>query len=133
LYTKQHLPGIGASLGLDRLLAAMETLKMIAPMRTPAPVLIIYFDRDRLNDYLKLAGLVRAAGIGAELYPEPKKIGMQLKYADSRGFQVALVAGSNELEAGTCQVKDLRNQTSVEVAWKAEPSNLVGAIRQLLQ
>lgn len=132
LYTKQHLPGIGASLGLDRLLAAMETLNMIAPMRTPAPVLIVYFDRDRLDDYLKLASLVRSAGIGAELYPEPKKIGMQLKYADSRGFQVALVAGSNELEAGTCQVKDLRNQTSVEVAWKADPSNLVGAIRQLL-
>ena len=27
LYTKQHLPGIGASLGLDRLLAAMESLE----------------------------------------------------------------------------------------------------------
>ena len=29
VYTKQELPGIGASLGLDRLLAAMEELEMI--------------------------------------------------------------------------------------------------------
>ena len=32
LFTKQELPGIGASLGLDRLLAAMEELKLIAPL-----------------------------------------------------------------------------------------------------
>jgi histidyl-tRNA synthetase len=118
LFTKQHLPGIGASLGLDRLLAAMETLGKLAPVRTTAPVLIAYFDRDRLDDYLQLAKQVRAAGIGAELYPEPKKLGAQLKYADSRGFQVALVAGSQELDAGTCQVKDLSNQSSAEVAWR---------------
>ena len=38
LYTKQHLPGIGASLGLDRLLAALEQLKRIEPIRAAAPV-----------------------------------------------------------------------------------------------
>ena len=36
LYTKQELPGIGASLGLDRLLAAMEELGMIDKVATPA-------------------------------------------------------------------------------------------------
>jgi histidyl-tRNA synthetase len=132
LFTKQHLPGIGASLGLDRLLAAMETLGKLAPVRTTAPVLIAYFDRDRLDDYLQLAKQVRAAGIGAELYPEPKKLGAQLKYADSRGFQVALVAGSQELDAGTCQVKDLSNQSSAEVAWRSDPSELVAAIQRVL-
>ena len=29
LYTKQHLPGVGASLGLDRLMAAMEELGLL--------------------------------------------------------------------------------------------------------
>lgn len=128
LYTKQHLPGIGASLGLDRLLAAMETLGMIAPVRTPAPVLIVYFDAERLHDYLQLAAVVRSAGVGAELYPEPKKIGAQLKYADQRGFQIALVAGGNELAAGTVQVKDLANKTSIEVAWRENPQSLIDAI-----
>ena len=40
LYTKQALPGVGASLGLDRLLAAMEELDLLPKAATPAPVLV---------------------------------------------------------------------------------------------
>jgi len=133
LYTKQHLPGIGASLGLDRLLTAMETLQMIEPVRTPAPVLVVYFDRERLDDYMQLAQIIRAAGIGAELYPEPRKVAAQLKYADQRGFRLAIIAGSNELDAGTCQVKDLAAKTSTEVAWREQPQVLVEFLQQALR
>ncbi|MCL4192549.1 MAG: histidine--tRNA ligase [Thermoguttaceae bacterium] len=111
LYTKEQLPGIGASLGLDRLLAAMEELGMVEKIATPAAVFIPYFDRNRLHDYLQLAAALRAAGIGVELYPEPRKLAAQLKYADRRGFRVALIAGENEFQSGRCQLKDLaRNQ-----------------------
>ncbi len=130
VYTKQHLPGIGASLGLDRLLAAMETLNMLTPVRTPAPVLITYFDKERLHDYLVLANTIRKQGIGVELYPEPKKLAVQLKYADQRGFRVALIAGTQELAAGTCQVKDLARKTSQEVS--SQGDELLSAIRAVL-
>jgi histidyl-tRNA synthetase len=133
LYTKQHLPGIGASLGLDRLLAAMEKLDMLEPVGTPAPVLVAYFDRERLHDYLKLAQQVRAQGIGVELYPDPKKLAAQLKYADARGFRVALIAGSQELDSDTCQVKDLTRKTSQEVSVSDGGSDLVTAIRAILE
>ena len=132
LYSKQHLPGIGASLGLDRLLAAMETLHMIEPVRTPAPVLVVFFDRERLDDYLRLAQTIRAAGIGTELYPEPRKLAAQLKYADQRGFRVALIAGSQEWEAGTCQVKDLGTKVSTEIAWRDDPQRLIAHLKQLI-
>ncbi len=62
VYSAQPMPGIGASLGLDRLLAAMEELKLIEPVRTPADVLVVYFDEDRLAEYLRLAAAVRTAG-----------------------------------------------------------------------
>ena len=58
LYTSQQLPGIGASLGLDRLLAAMETLGMLDKVATPAPVFVAYFVESRLDDYLRLAAAV---------------------------------------------------------------------------
>lgn len=132
VYTKQHLPGIGASLGLDRLLAAMETLGAIEPIRTPAPIFVAYFDKDRLHDYLSLTRIVRAAGLGTELYPEPRKLAAQLKYADSRGFRVALIAGTQELEAGTCQVKNLSTKHSQEVSYRDDSSSLIEAIRQCL-
>ncbi len=132
LYTKQELPGIGASLGLDRLLAAMEELEMIEKVRTPAPVFIPYFDKDRLHEYLQLATLLRATGIGVEVFPEAKKLGQQLKYADRRGFRIALIAGGNEFESRTCQVKDLANKTQQDVPLADDGAELVAAIRSLL-
>ncbi len=133
LYTKQQLPGIGASLGLDRLLAAMEELGMIESTRTPAPVLVTYFAKDALPQYLELAGKIRARGIGVELYPDPKRIGQQLKYADHRGFRVALIAGEDELAKGTCQVKDLRSGQSQEISITRDYQILIDAIEGLLE
>ena len=133
LYTKQQLPGIGASLGLDRLLAAMEELGMIESIRTPAPVLVTYFAKDALPQYLELAGKIRAHGIGVELYPDPKRIGQQLKYADQRGFRVALIAGEDELAKGTCQIKDLRSGQSQEISITRDYEILIDAIESLLE
>jgi len=132
LYSREPLPGIGASLGLDRLLAAMEELQLIATARTPAPVLIPYFDRDRLSDYLRIASLVRAAGIGVELYPEAKRLGAQLKYADRQGFRIALIAGDKELNADTCQVKDLQTGASVTVSLAHAGGELICEIERIV-
>ncbi len=132
LYTKQDLPGIGASLGLDRLLAAMEELGMIGQVRTPADVLVVFFDARHLNDYLRLAGQLRRAGLGVEVFPEAKKIGQQLKYADQRGFRVALIAGSREFQAGECQVKDLRTAHSETCPLADGAQAAVATIRRIL-
>lgn len=132
LYTKQDLPGIGASLGLDRLLAAMEELGMIDKVRTPAEVLVAFFDRDRLDDYLRLACQVRAAGVGVEVYPDPKKLKQQLRYADQRGFRIALIAGTREFEANTCQVKNLQTGESDECSLADDAKAVVEAIQKIL-
>ncbi len=128
MFTNQQLPGIGASLGLDRLLAAMEELGMIDKVATPCPVLLTQFDAKFLPQYLKLAAELRAAGIGVELYPEAKKLGQQLKYADKRGFRVALVAGEDEFAAGTVQVKDLGSGETVQ----AKGAEVVAAVKRVL-
>jgi histidyl-tRNA synthetase len=133
LFTSQELPGIGASLGLDRLLAAMEELGMVEKTATPAPVFIPYFEKDRLHDYLRLAAAMRAAGIGVEVFPEAKKLGQQLKYADRRGFHVALIAGGNEFQAGVCQVKDLLTGTKQDVPLEADAASIVAAVKGILE
>ena len=125
LYTKEKLPGVGASLGLDRLLATLEKLELVEKVSTPAPVFIPYFDANRLHDYLRLAAAIRAAGVGVEVYPEPKKLGQQLKYADRRGFRLAAIAGETELASGTCQIKDLATAQSTTVAWNDVPAAIV--------
>jgi len=132
LFTHQELPGIGASLGLDRLLAAMEELGMVEKVSTPAQVFIPFFEKSRLHEYFQLATQVRAAGIGVEVFPEPKKLGQQLKYADRRGFRIALIIGDQEFADRTCQVKNLVTGSSEEISLEPDTDNLVSALRQLL-
>ncbi|HEX6962784.1 MAG TPA: histidine--tRNA ligase, partial [Lacipirellula sp.] len=133
LYTNQKLPGVGASLGLDRLLAALEQLGRLETAKTPAPVFIAMFDGKRRNDYLKLAAQLRAAGLGVEVYPEAKKLGKQLQYADRQGFRAAIIIGDAEFTAGQCQVKDLQAANSVTVPYDGgDPDAVVAEVRRLL-
>ncbi|MCA9040640.1 MAG: histidine--tRNA ligase [Planctomycetaceae bacterium] len=110
LFTKQELPGVGASLGLDRLLAAMIDMKRIELRESPADVLITVMDNDRLADYYRLGQELRDKGISNEVYPENKQFKKQMKYADRKGFRFAIIAGSEEFEQGIWQLKDLKTQ-----------------------
>jgi histidyl-tRNA synthetase len=116
LYTKQALPGVGASLGLDRLVAALEELHLLKKSAAPAPVLLVQFSAERLGDYQRMARALRAEGIGVEVYPEAKKVGQQLQYAERRGFRVALIAGPDEFAQGVWKIKDLSRREEVAVA-----------------
>jgi histidyl-tRNA synthetase len=115
LYTKQVLPGVGASLGLDRLLAAMEELKLLAVTGTAAAVLITQFEAAKVGEYQRMARQLRAHGIGVEVFPDAKKLGQQLAYGDKRGFRIALIAGPDEFAKGVWQIKDLRTQAKRDV------------------
>jgi len=118
-YTKQVLPGVGASLGLDRLIAAMEEMKhpLLTGQTTPAEVLVVNFDSSRLGDYSRLARSLRSAGVNVEVYPEAtKKIGAQFAYAEKRGFKLAVIAGPAEFEQGVWKVKDLGKREEVTLA-----------------
>jgi histidyl-tRNA synthetase len=118
LYTKQQLPGIGASLGLDRLLAAMQQLDLIPATKTTADVLIVQFDQGHLNEYLSLAADLRQRGIAVEVYPEAKKLNTQFKYADRRGSRAVIIAGADEFSEGVVQIKWLADgsQTKLPLA-----------------
>ncbi len=129
LYTKQPLPGVGASLGIDRLLAGLEELGRVATVETPADLFLAYFEADRLTDYLRIAAALRRAGVAVEFFPEPKKLGQQLKLAAKRGFPAALVIGGDEFAAGTAQLKDMAAQTSTTIEWHGDVDVLVDAVR----
>lgn len=132
LYTRQELPGIGASLGLDRLLAAMQELELLQAVRTPAEVFIPYFEGQQLNFYLRLASWLRAAGLKIVLYPEAKRLGQQLKYADQHGFQLAVIAGETEIADNQCQLKDLSSGASQEISLENQAAELIAQIKQRL-
>jgi histidyl-tRNA synthetase len=85
---------------------------------TPAEVLVVQFDASRLGDYQRIARELRNAGVCVEVYPDAKKVGQQLAYAEKRGFKLAVIAGATEFEQGVWKVKDLakREETTVPEA-----------------
>jgi histidyl-tRNA synthetase len=129
LYTKQALPGVGASLGIDRLLAGLDELGKLSAVETPAEVFLVFFDEAHLADYLRVASALRAAGMAVEFFPEAKRVGQQLKVAAKKGFPAALVIGSDEFAAGTAQFKNLATQQSMTIDWHGDLHVLVDAVR----
>jgi histidyl-tRNA synthetase len=92
-------------------------------------VFLAHFDAAHLADYLRIAAALREAGIAVEFFPEPKKLGQQLKLADKRGFPLALVIGGDEFAAGTAQLKAMAAQSSTTIAWGGNVASLVAAVR----
>lgn len=132
LFSKQQLPGVGASLGLDRLLTAMETLGMLEPRASTADVLVVQFESSRLADYFRLAGQLRRSGIPTEVFPEPKKLGQQFKYADRRGHHAVVIAGSDEFERGEVQIKWMADGKQVNVPYAGDATAIVEVLQSRL-
>jgi histidyl-tRNA synthetase len=114
LYTRQHLPGVGASIGLDRLMAAMEELGLAGRSPSRPSVLVLFLEDSLVGAYHEIAQGLRAAGISAEVYPEKKKLAQQFAYAEKKGIPLAVVCGEQEASAGTVTLKHLTSRESYE-------------------
>ncbi len=105
LYTNQILPGVGASIGLDRLLAALGELKLLESKACDTDVLILNLDNELGSYYLTLARDLRKNNIKVEVYPEAKKLQKQFTFADNKGFKVALIIGKEEKENNSANIR----------------------------
>jgi histidyl-tRNA synthetase len=128
-FTGQSVPATGVSIGVDRLLAALQAKGRTAA-DTTGPVVVTVMDRDRMADYQAMAGELRRSGIRAEVYlGNPKNFGNQLKYADKRASPIAVIQGGDEAAKGTVILKDLAlgakiaENASLE-EWKARPAQV---------
>jgi histidyl-tRNA synthetase len=107
-FTGQAVPATGFSIGVSRLMSALKNLDRLEKNKMPAPIIVCVMDKSRVADYQKMVMELRDAGIRAEMYQgNPKNFGKQLQYADRRGSPAAIIAGSDEFDAGIIQIKDL--------------------------
>jgi histidyl-tRNA synthetase len=104
----QQVPATGASIGVDRLLSALKALKKLPARAGRCPVLVTTIEAKHRAEYQRMAAELRASGLSVELYAGSGGVGKQFKYADKRGFTVAVVAGGDELMKGEVSIKDLR-------------------------
>jgi histidyl-tRNA synthetase len=136
LYTNTKLPGVGCSVGIDRLLIALEELELLAggaggqgsasAVLSPAEVLLTHPSAEQgpaaLDAVFALSQRLRAEGLKVETFPEDKKHGQQMKYADRQGVAFALTRnpdgswhGKNLLASSAQELPD----ESAVLAWLA--------------
>jgi histidyl-tRNA synthetase len=110
------VPAVGASVGVDRILDAMEALKMGQASVASVQAMILTFDPACMPTYRRIAGNLRRAGVCVELYMGGERsIKRQLSVVNDRKIPYAIIVGSDEVARGVVQVKDLNLRTQKEV------------------
>jgi histidyl-tRNA synthetase len=113
MFLGQSIPACGFSLGLERILVVMGERGMFPPSlaTTPADVMMAVFDANDAPHAMRVAALLRRAGLRVLVYPDADKLGKQIKYADSRGIPYVAILGGDEIAQGTLTVKNLKAQS----------------------
>ena len=102
------LSGVGISFGADRIYDVLTGLDLYpAGLESATTLLFAVMGADELRYVLPVAKSLRSRGIAVEVYPEPTKLKKQFDYADKKNIPFISINGSNEMEAGTVNIKNL--------------------------
>jgi len=108
-FSNEKISGVGASFGVDRLLAALDKLGELDSKETPSLLLGISFCEKSQNYLLKACSILRKEGIACEVYPDIAKLKKQLDFANSKGFPYVLIAGESEVHKNIFVLKDMKS------------------------
>ncbi|MBL0849423.1 MAG: histidine--tRNA ligase [Candidatus Liberibacter ctenarytainae] len=146
----KNVPATGFSIGLSRLIVALESLEKSEENLEQGPILITVMDHniDSLGRYQRYTKMLHDAGIRAEMFQgATTSFGNQLKYADRRNCPLAIIQGTREASEGSIQIKDLvkGKELSQEIksnkSWREAraaqitvlESDLVPTVKKILQ
>lgn len=104
----ERVPATGASIGVDRLLAALSHLGRAPGRKSTAQALVAVVEQELMEEYLSIAHELRRVGIAAELYLGGKNMGKQFKYADGLGIPLVVIYGGDEKARGVVTIKDMQ-------------------------
>jgi histidyl-tRNA synthetase len=109
LFGVPGVPGVGISFGVDRIYDVMEELALFpAEVHTGTQVLFFNMGENEGRKAYEIVQSLRKKGIRCELFHEPLKMDKQFKYAERKGIPFVAILGSQELNEGSCVVKNIR-------------------------
>ena len=112
-YTDKHLPGVGIAIGLTRLYDVLRTEGLLSPSlkTTVSKALVVPMDSAQKQYAIKVATILRANGIKAEVYFEDTKFKNKMQYANKSGIEYAIILGEEEMKTGQITLKNLLAHT----------------------
>ena len=121
VFGMEGVSGVGISFGADRIYDVLNQLDLYpAEMLQSTKLIFVTFGNEELKYAMQCLKQVRAAGIAAEVYPEPAKMKKQMGYADSKGIPFVAIIGDTEMKEQKIMLKNMttgeQNLVSVEEA-----------------
>ena len=111
------IDGVGFAMGVERMIAALESTGVTADQFVPEPAVFIASMGDAaLKENMLLMQTLRQRGIACEMELANRKIKAQMKRADKMGAKMVIIRGDSELENGTFVVKNMEEGTQQELA-----------------
>lgn len=111
------VPAVGFAAGIERLLIVMEQTGVTVPEPPRPTVYLAGMDEQCRKKAYEIACALRKQGIKAEIDYMDRSIKAQFKYADKIGAKYVAVFGSNELQEGAVNVKNMSTGESEKVAF----------------
>jgi histidyl-tRNA synthetase len=99
-------PGIGFSIGQDRLILAVQAAALLQP-GNPLAVYVVWMGESTLTPASRLVRELRAQGLCVEIDYDPMKIKKAMGIASKLHARFAIIIGEGELASGKFQVKDM--------------------------
>lgn len=107
LYMKDKVPGVGSSIGLDRLIAGLSQLGLATQKGSYLDAEIYNTNADLSIYYQKVAGLLRKAGVAVEVFPDSVKMSKQYAVTDKKNIPWGILISAEEAQNGTLTLKNL--------------------------
>ncbi|MDP4133851.1 MAG: histidine--tRNA ligase [Bacillota bacterium] len=108
-------PGIGFGLGIERLLIVMEKAGCKLPEEKKTELFIGYIGEEAGRYAAKLAYKLRGEGRLVEYELLDRSVKAQMKYADKLGAKYSIVLGSNEIQSGLVNLKNMETGETKEI------------------
>ncbi len=100
--------GVGISFGADRIFDVMNQLDLYPKdVTATTQVLFVNFGTREATYSMKLASVLRADGIKAEVYPDDGKMKKQMSYADKKGIPFVAIVGEDEMVSEKVTLKNM--------------------------
>ncbi len=115
LYTKNELPGVGSSIGLDRLLSALVELNSPLLQESSSSDVIIFNKGEELFAISNIiSSQLRENGIRVDSYLIDKKLPQQFKYAEKNSIPYGIMLNDETISNNTFTLKNLENRETYE-------------------
>lgn len=117
-------PGVGMSIGLERLIMAMQAAGIEPPPARRPDFYMLALDNESMVTVSRLAGLARQHGHHVVFDCQPRSARAGMKAADRCGAAAGIIIGAAELERRVAQWKNLESGEQVELSLDEVERNL---------